>query len=122
MIRVTTIAGVLVLCFSTAWGATLTWNANSEPDLAGYRIYHCGQQPCNPASGTASSLATLGKVTSFNIGTPAVTQYYFITAYDLANNESGSSNLATFTPAGSPPPAPQAAPPTPGGLRINSVG
>ena len=29
------IVGVLVLWSSTAWGATLTWNANSEPDLEG---------------------------------------------------------------------------------------
>jgi hypothetical protein len=52
-------------------------------------------------------LVVLGKVTSFNIGTPAVTQYYFITAYDFANHESGASNLATFIPAGTvlPPPS-----------------
>src|SRR5262249_38611440 len=53
-------------------------------------------------------LATLGKVTSFNIGTPSVTQYYYVTAYDLANNESGGSNLLTFTPAASSPPPPTA--------------
>ena len=98
------IAAVLVLWSSTAWGATLTWNANGEPDLAGYRVYQCSQQPCTLTSGKASFLVTLGTVTSFNIGTPAVTQYYFITAYDSANNESGTSNLATFIPAGSPPP------------------
>jgi hypothetical protein len=52
-------------------------------------------------------LVVLGKVTSFNIGTPAVTQYYFITAYDFSNNESAPSNLATFLPAGTvlPPPS-----------------
>ena len=123
------IVGVLVLWSSTAWSATLTWNANSEPDLVGYRVYLCSRQPCTRASGTASLLVTLGKVTSFNFGTPAVTQYYFITAYDSANNESGESNFATFIPAGSPPPPPPiippptplTAPPTPGGLRINSV-
>ena len=100
------IAGILVLWSSTAWGATLTWNANSEPDLAGYRVYQCSRQPCTRSSGKASPLATLGKVTSFNIGTPAVIQYYFITAYDFANNESGESSLATYTPAGAPPPSP----------------
>jgi len=98
------IAGVLVLWSSTAWGATLTWTANSEPDLAGYRVYQCSQQPCTQASSNASPLASLGTGTSFNIGTPAVTQYYFITAYDSANNESSASNLATFTPVGAPPP------------------
>jgi len=96
--------GVLVLWSSTAWGATLTWTANHESDLAGYRVYQCNQQPCTLTSGTASILITLGKVTSFNIGTPTVTRYYFVTAYDEANNESGSSNLATFTPSVVPPP------------------
>ncbi len=116
------IAAVLVLWSSTAWSATLTWTPISEPDLAGYRVYQCSQQPCTRASGKASSLATLGKVTSFNIGTPAVTQYYFITAYDFANNESGSSSPVLFTPPGSPPPPPLKTPPTPGGLRIDSQG
>jgi hypothetical protein len=119
-------SAILVLCSSTAWGATLTWSPDSDLDLAGYRVYQCSQLPCTRASGNASSLATLGKVTSFNLGTPTVTQYYFLTAYDLSNNESGESTLATFTPAGTPPPVspPQASPtppPTPGGLHINSV-
>ncbi len=98
------IAAVLVLWSTTAWGATLTWNANSEQDLAGYRIYQCSQLPCTLASGKASSLATLGTATTFNIGTPTVTQYYFVTAYNFSNSESGDSNVVTFTPAGSPPP------------------
>jgi hypothetical protein len=93
---------VLVLSSSTAWGATLTWNANSEQDMAGYHVYHCSLQPCTKSSGHASLLVTLGKTTSFNIGTPAVIQYYFTTAYDFSNLESGSSNLVTFLPAGSP--------------------
>jgi len=120
------IAAVVVLWSSTAWGATLTWNANREPDLAGYRVYQCSRQPCTQASGNASPLASLGPVTSFNIGTPAVTQYYFITAYDSANNESSASNLAAFTPVGATPPvtptpATPLPPPTPGGLQIIAI-
>ena len=99
-----TITGVLVLSSTPAWGASLNWTANSEPDLAGYRVYQCSRQPCTPASGNASTLATLGTATSFNIGTPAVTQYYFITAIDFSNNESGPSSVATYTPAAAPPP------------------
>jgi hypothetical protein len=112
------ITGVLVLWSSTAWGATLTWNANSEPDMAGYRVYQCSQQPCTRSSANASLLATLGKVTTFNIGTPSVTRYYFTTAYDFSNRESGSSNLVTFLPAGSPPPPP----PTTGNVSLTVVG
>ena len=104
MNRVGAIAAVLVLWSTTAWGATLTWNANSEPDMAGYRVYQCSQLPCTRTSSNASLLVTLGTVTSFNIGTPAVTQYYIITAYDFANNESAESNLATFIPTVVPPP------------------
>ncbi len=115
------IVGVLVLSSSTAWGATLAWTPNSEPDLAGYRVYQCSRQPCTRSSGQASLLASLGTVTSMDIGTPAVTRHYFITAYDSSNNESGASGLATFTPSGSPPPPPPAAPPIPGGLQIISV-
>lgn len=106
---------LLVLSCSVAWGATLTWNANTEIDLAGYRVYQCSQLPCTRTSGAASLLATLGTVTSFTVGMPEATQYYFITAYDSANNESGSSNLASFPPAGFP------APPSPNGLHITAV-
>ena len=116
------IAIVFVLWSSTAWGAMLTWNSNSESDLAGYRVYQCSGQPCTRKSGRASLLATLGKVTSFDIGTPAVITYYFTTAYDFRNNESDPSNLATFLPVGSPPPPPPpAAPPTPNGLRLTEI-
>ena len=110
------ITAVCALWSTAAWGATLTWDVDSAPDLAGYRIYHCSQLPCTLASGQASSLATLGKVTSFNIGTPTVTQYYFVTAYDLSNNESGDSNVATYIPAGAsttPPPPITPSPPSP---------
>jgi hypothetical protein len=100
------IAGIIMLWSSTVWGATLTWTASSEPDLSGYRVYQCSLQPCTLSSGNASLLVTLGTVASFNIGTPATTQYYFLTAYDFANNASAASNLATFTPAGAPPPPP----------------
>ena len=101
------IVGVLVVWSSTAWGATLTWNANSEPDLAGYRVYQCSLQPCTPESSNDTLLVTLGKGTSFNIGTPAVTQYYFIRAYDFANNESDGGNVVTFTPGDRPSAAPE---------------
>jgi len=64
-------------------------------------------------------------VTSFNIGTPPATRYYFITAYDATNNEFASSNVATFTsPVLTPPvtsPTPLTAPPPPGSLRISPV-
>jgi hypothetical protein len=100
------VAGIIVLWSGTVWSATLTWTGNNEPDLAGYRIYQCSQLPCTLSSGNAYLLATLGTSTSFNIGTPATTQYYFLTAHDFANNSSSESATTTFTPAGAPPPPP----------------
>jgi hypothetical protein len=96
-----TMAVVFTLWGSAAWAATLTWNANTEPDLAGYRVYKCSQQPCGQAFGTATLLVILGKVTSFNIGTPVATRYYVITAHDYANNESDESNVVMYSPEAS---------------------
>ncbi|MBH0179908.1 MAG: BACON domain-containing protein, partial [Nitrospira sp.] len=84
---------------------TLTWTANSETDLAGYRVYSCTVANCSLSSGNAMLLATLGQVTSFNFGTPATTQYYFLTAFDFANAESLPSSLVTYTPSSNVPPA-----------------
>ena len=100
------IAGIIMLWSGTVWGATLTWTANSEPDLGGYRVYQCSLLPCTLSSNNASLLATVGTVSSFNIGTPATTQYYFLTSYDFANNSSVESSVATYIPAGTPPPPP----------------
>jgi hypothetical protein len=97
---VTAIVTVLVLWSGTAWGATLKWNASSGPDLAGYRVYQCSQLPCSQSADTATLLMTLGTTTTFNIGTPAVVQYYVVTAYNSANIESSASNVATYTPSG----------------------
>jgi hypothetical protein len=110
------LATLVMLWTHPVEAATLVWNANTESDLAGYRVYQCAQQPCGKASGTATLLATLGTVTSFDIGTPAVVQFYVITAYDFANNESFESSVAIYTPAAptptpTPPPAPPPSPP-----------
>jgi hypothetical protein len=66
---------------------TLTWTANGEPDLAGYKIY------VGTASGTYSfpgSPFLAGKVTSYTIANLPKGQTYFfaLSAYDSAGNES----------------------------------
>lgn len=71
----------------TTGSVTLTWAANSEPDLAGYRIY------VGMHSGTYSfpgSPFVTGKITSYTISNlPKGETYYFaISAYDSAGNES----------------------------------
>jgi hypothetical protein len=69
---------------------TLTWTANGEPDLAGYKIY------VGTASGTynfPASPLVIGKVTSYTVANLPNGQTYFIamSAYDSAGNESPHS-------------------------------
>jgi len=74
---------------STA-NVTLTWSANVESDLAGYKIY------VGTNSGTYNfpgSPFVAGKVTSYTITNLPKGQTYFfaLSAYDSAGNESGLS-------------------------------
>lgn len=83
--------------------ATLTWNANAEPDLAGYKVYR--------SVGTApqSLLVTLGKVTTYvDDPLPAIDGDigYALTAFDTAGNESIKSLTVTKTVNAIPPVAP----------------
>ena len=69
---------------------TLTWTANGEPDLAGYKVY------VGTASGTYSfpgSAFLPGEVTSYTVSNLPKGQTYFfaISAYDSAGNESALS-------------------------------
>ena len=70
--------------------ATLNWNANTESDLAGYKVYRA------TASGAyGAPIATLtGNITSYVANSLQVgTTYFFVvTAYDNAGNESPVSN------------------------------
>lgn len=72
----------------------LAWDSNSEPDLAGYKIYY------GTASGTYGSSIDVGmpassggaitySLTGF---TPGQTYYVVVRAYDTSGNESTSSN------------------------------
>jgi hypothetical protein len=69
-----------------AGSVSLVWDANSEPELAGYRLYY----------GTSTRLYTsqidVGKVTTYTVtGLPAGTYYFAVTAYS-ADAESALSN------------------------------
>ena len=74
------------LSASTAGTATLTWNASTESDLTGYKVYR------GTGSGTyGAPLATLPKTTTNYAATGlqnGTTYFFVITAYDSAGNES----------------------------------
>lgn len=69
---------------------TLTWNANVESDLAGYRVYRA------TSSGKyGAAIATIQGNTPKYIATGLqfnTTYFFVVTAYDIAGNESAYSN------------------------------
>lgn len=72
--------------------ATLLWDPNSEPDLAGYRLHY------GLASGSYQSVVDVGNCTEFTLTGLAANQTYYIaaTAYNTSGAESGYSNEVVF--------------------------
>ncbi len=87
----------LVLLASVASAETLTWTANAEADLAGYRIYS-GNMPCS-AQGPMLPTGEVGKVTTYPITVPTGSTVVSarITAVDTSGNESTKSLCAEKT-------------------------
>lgn len=81
---------------SKTGSATLSWNANTESDLAGYRIYY----GISPRSGDCPPAGYAEKVDVGKTDTPdkptytlkdlegGKTYYFSITSYDTSGNES----------------------------------
>jgi hypothetical protein len=70
--------------------ATLTWNANTEPDIASYRVYLTTTPGVYAgALATVQKPATSYLATGLTVGT---TYYFTVTAVDSAGNESIHSN------------------------------
>jgi hypothetical protein len=92
-----------------AGDVTLLWDANSETDLAGYKIYYKVAQGGEPYDGTGliegDSPIDVGNVTEFNLTGLDLknNNYYFVaTAYSTGGFETGYSNEVTTTPPGIP--------------------
>lgn len=107
--------------YNTLFAATVTvtWDANTEPDLKGYNIY----RKCD---GTALPTITVGKVTSYRdtaIPDTCKNLDVYLTAFDLTGNESSGSKIISKTLVVNPspiggvtPPAPTPVPPAPAPL------
>jgi Viral BACON domain/Fibronectin type III domain len=77
----------LTLSQPTTGSANLTWTANTELDLAGYKV-HMGTQP-----GIYNPPITLGTATTYNATnlTSGKTYYFCVSAFDNAGNDSPCS-------------------------------
>ncbi len=90
-------AGVAAVALNAAAG--LDWNANTEPDLAGYNVYR------SATSGGALTRLNTSTVTSTtytdNTAVNGTASYYVIRAVDTFGNESGNSAQVSATPSAS---------------------
>ncbi|HCC05132.1 TPA: hypothetical protein DEP58_02385 [Patescibacteria group bacterium] len=86
-----------------AGSVTLKWNANSEQDLAGYKIYYgtVSRTGKCPQGGYSNSI-NVGNVTTYTLSnlTNNRTYYFSLTAIDTLNNESCfSTQISKKVPA-----------------------
>ena len=72
---------------------TLAWNANTEQDLSGYRVYYGLSSQNYPSS------VNVGNTTSFTLANleQGKTYYLSATAYDIDGNESDFSQELVYT-------------------------
>lgn len=84
--------------FALAGSATLSWNANTESDLSGYKIYYgtasrSGADPKTCGLCGYSTSVNVGNVRTYTISnlTNNTTYYFSVSAYDTSNNESAFS-------------------------------
>jgi Domain of unknown function (DUF4082)/Fibronectin type III domain len=96
--------GFVFLCLSfgkLAFSAsvTLTWNPNSESDLAGYRIRY------GPVPGVHPTSIDVGNQTTYTVsGLSPGTHYFVVLAYNTSGLQSPLSNEVSVTLTALPPP------------------
>ncbi len=85
-----TVNVTLTLNAPSSSSVTLTWNANTESDLAGYRVYRATSSGTYGAPITTIQGNTPNYIaTGLQFGT---TYFFVVTAFDIAGNESVYSN------------------------------
>ncbi len=73
---------------------TLGWDANPEPDIAGYKVHY------GTSSRNYSTHIDVGKATTYTVTNLQSVAYYFaVTAYNTSGQESGYSAEAVYNPS-----------------------
>jgi hypothetical protein len=91
---------------------TLSWNPNTEADLAGYRVYHSySSNGYTVGSYSLTTTATSLTCADMQIGYDGRLHYWTVTAYDSRGNESAFPaqvwmQMPLVTDPASPPPPP----------------
>lgn len=92
-------ANLKATALGTAGGVHLQWTANTEKDLAGYKIYYgtSSETLDGAGAGQGDSPIVISPFSQFDLtGLKENTTYYFaIKAFDLSSNESGLSNIVS---------------------------
>jgi hypothetical protein len=102
VIRVIAITILWLVAVGPLEAATLTWDANPEPDLIGYRVSY------GTASGVHTTSVDVGKVLTYNLTPPSGQRYYIVVqAYNDAGVSPKSNevvlDLTTTTISNQPP-------------------
>jgi hypothetical protein len=74
---------------------TLAWDANTQPDLAGYRLYYEDMTGVQVAIMTMQDLGNTTSATLSNL-LPGHIYYFVVTDYNISGVESGPSNQVRY--------------------------
>jgi hypothetical protein len=92
-----------ILAEAATTSVTLQWDANTEPDLSGYKLYEG-----TLAAGPWALKQTLGKVATTVVpAVPDGPRCWVVTATDTFGNESGFSNSVCLQLDTTPPSVPR---------------
>ena len=76
--------------------STISWTANTEPDVFGYRLYYSNINGGQTIPGTPNA-TIIAPTTTHTLGAISDGQYYAkVTAYDQSGNESAASLEVSF--------------------------
>jgi chitinase len=84
----------LALAILTA--VTLAWDPNSEPDVAGYRLYY--------GTNGFGTVVNCGNVTNYTLNLGRGVWSFYATCYNTSGLESEPSNVVTWTNGQPSPP------------------
>lgn len=102
----------------------ITWDKNTEADLAGYKVYRCEKSVANgDTSAYAVVIDKKNTIASFEWKNLQLgkTYYMAVTAYDNSGNESGFSNEVSQFLKEVEPPKDTTPPDAPGNVRVTEV-